>query len=234
MSQNTASSTSSETIAGHPNSQPCWLATNEFPQTTKIWHCNRCFASGRLWKSFLRQNERGKRGSPSLEGSFWGCPKRGHDRRVAARSLRTIAQRPNYLEIGRSLSTDPTRSVTSICEHLGISRPTYYRYIRFDLNNIAETNAEWSCVVGVELSSLEQLSIPLVYETLLETFSPWGAYAPLVHIVLGHFNSKVSGGFGKNLYFGAVCFISVKIGNLEHCKHCKLLHSVCECLYYYY
>ncbi|MCY7283098.1 MAG: recombinase family protein [Cyanobacteria bacterium CAN_BIN43] len=33
------------------------------------------------------------------------------------------------IEIGRSLSTDPTRSVSSICEHLGISRPTYYRYI---------------------------------------------------------------------------------------------------------
>ena len=33
------------------------------------------------------------------------------------------------IEIGRSLSTDPTRSVTSICEHLGISRPTFYRYI---------------------------------------------------------------------------------------------------------
>ena len=46
------------------------------------------------------------------------------------------------IEIGRSLSTDPTRSVTSICEHLGISRPTYYRYIRFDLNNIAKTNTE--------------------------------------------------------------------------------------------
>ena len=33
------------------------------------------------------------------------------------------------IEIGRSLSTDQKRSVTSICEHLGISRPTYYRYI---------------------------------------------------------------------------------------------------------
>lgn len=33
------------------------------------------------------------------------------------------------IEIGRALSTDPRRSVTSICEHLGISRPTYYRYI---------------------------------------------------------------------------------------------------------
>ncbi|HEY9696121.1 MAG TPA: recombinase family protein [Trichocoleus sp.] len=33
------------------------------------------------------------------------------------------------IEIGRSLASDPKRSVTSICEHLGISRPTYYRYI---------------------------------------------------------------------------------------------------------
>ena len=33
------------------------------------------------------------------------------------------------IEIGRSLAADPKRSVTSICEHLGISRPTYYRYI---------------------------------------------------------------------------------------------------------
>ena len=36
---------------------------------------------------------------------------------------------PQQIEIGRSLSTDPTRSVSSSCEHLGISRPTYYRYI---------------------------------------------------------------------------------------------------------
>jgi DNA invertase Pin-like site-specific DNA recombinase len=33
------------------------------------------------------------------------------------------------IEIGRSLAVDPKRSVSSICEHLGISRPTYYRYI---------------------------------------------------------------------------------------------------------
>lgn len=33
------------------------------------------------------------------------------------------------IEIGKSLAADPTRSVTSICEHLKISRPTYYRYI---------------------------------------------------------------------------------------------------------
>lgn len=36
---------------------------------------------------------------------------------------------PGQIEIGRSLAADPKRSVTSICEHLGISRPTYYRYI---------------------------------------------------------------------------------------------------------
>ncbi len=42
------------------------------------------------------------------------------------------------IEIGRSLAADPKRSVTSICEHLGISRPTYYRYISPELNNIAE------------------------------------------------------------------------------------------------
>jgi DNA invertase Pin-like site-specific DNA recombinase len=33
------------------------------------------------------------------------------------------------IEIGRTLAADPTRSVTSICEHLNISRPTFYRYI---------------------------------------------------------------------------------------------------------
>ena len=36
---------------------------------------------------------------------------------------------PQQIEIGRSLAADPKRSVTSICEHLKISRPTYYRYI---------------------------------------------------------------------------------------------------------
>jgi len=36
---------------------------------------------------------------------------------------------PQQIEIGRSLSTDQKRSVTSICEHLGISCPTYYRHI---------------------------------------------------------------------------------------------------------
>jgi DNA invertase Pin-like site-specific DNA recombinase len=36
---------------------------------------------------------------------------------------------PQEIEIGRSLAADPKRSVTSICEHLGISRPTFYRYI---------------------------------------------------------------------------------------------------------
>jgi DNA invertase Pin-like site-specific DNA recombinase len=33
------------------------------------------------------------------------------------------------IEIGRSLAADPKRSVSSICKHLGISRPTFYRYI---------------------------------------------------------------------------------------------------------
>lgn len=42
------------------------------------------------------------------------------------------------IEIGRSLAADPKRSITSICEHLGISRPTYYRYISPELNNITE------------------------------------------------------------------------------------------------
>lgn len=36
---------------------------------------------------------------------------------------------PQEIEIGRSLAADSKRSVTSICEHLKISRPTYYRYI---------------------------------------------------------------------------------------------------------
>ncbi len=46
---------------------------------------------------------------------------------------RTGGRRPKLtqqqIEIGRSLAADPTRSVTSICEHLQISRPTFYRYI---------------------------------------------------------------------------------------------------------
>lgn len=33
------------------------------------------------------------------------------------------------IAIGRSLSVDPKRSMASICKHLNISRPTYYRYI---------------------------------------------------------------------------------------------------------
>ncbi len=33
------------------------------------------------------------------------------------------------IDVGRSLAADQTRSVSSICEHLNISRPTYYRYI---------------------------------------------------------------------------------------------------------
>jgi len=36
---------------------------------------------------------------------------------------------PQQIEIGRSLAADPRRSVSSICTHLGISRPTYYRHI---------------------------------------------------------------------------------------------------------
>lgn len=36
---------------------------------------------------------------------------------------------PDQIAIGRSLAADPKRSVSSICEHLGISRPTFYRYI---------------------------------------------------------------------------------------------------------
>ncbi len=42
------------------------------------------------------------------------------------------------IEVGRSLAADPKRSVSSICEHLGISRPTYYRYICPNLRNLAE------------------------------------------------------------------------------------------------
>ena len=42
------------------------------------------------------------------------------------------------IEIGRSLAADPKRSVTSICEHLGISRTTYYRYICPESSNSAE------------------------------------------------------------------------------------------------
>ncbi|MBD1851433.1 hypothetical protein [Leptolyngbya sp. FACHB-711] len=45
---------------------------------------------------------------------------------------------PQEIEIGRSLAADPKRSVTSICEHLGISRPTYHRYINLELNHTAE------------------------------------------------------------------------------------------------
>ncbi len=36
---------------------------------------------------------------------------------------------PEQIAIGRSLASDPNRTVTSICEHLEISRPTFYRYI---------------------------------------------------------------------------------------------------------
>ncbi len=47
---------------------------------------------------------------------------------------------PQEIEIGRSLAADPKRSVTSICEHLGISRPTYYRYISPELSSTAENS----------------------------------------------------------------------------------------------
>jgi DNA invertase Pin-like site-specific DNA recombinase len=36
---------------------------------------------------------------------------------------------PQQIDMGRSLAADPKRSVSSICNHLNISRPTYYRYI---------------------------------------------------------------------------------------------------------
>jgi DNA invertase Pin-like site-specific DNA recombinase len=36
---------------------------------------------------------------------------------------------PQQIDVGRSLAADPKRSVSSICKHLGISRPTYYRYL---------------------------------------------------------------------------------------------------------
>lgn len=37
------------------------------------------------------------------------------------------------IDMGRTLAADPKRSVSSICEHLGISRPTYYRHISEDI-----------------------------------------------------------------------------------------------------
>lgn len=46
--------------------------------------------------------------------------------RLGGRRQKLSAQQ---IEICRTLAADPQRSVTSICEHLGISRPTYYRYI---------------------------------------------------------------------------------------------------------
>jgi len=33
------------------------------------------------------------------------------------------------IDMGRSLAADPKRSVSSICQHLEINRPTFYRYI---------------------------------------------------------------------------------------------------------
>ncbi len=40
---------------------------------------------------------------------------------------------PQQIAIGRSLAADPKQSVSSICNHLNISRPTYYRYINPNL-----------------------------------------------------------------------------------------------------
>lgn len=45
---------------------------------------------------------------------------------------------PQEIEIGRSLAADPKRSVSSICKHLSISRPTYYRYIFREQGIIAQ------------------------------------------------------------------------------------------------
>ncbi len=42
------------------------------------------------------------------------------------------------IEIGKLLAADPKHSVTSICDHLGISRPTYYRYISSTSSNLVE------------------------------------------------------------------------------------------------
>lgn len=36
---------------------------------------------------------------------------------------------PQQVAIGRSLAADPNRTVTEICQTLGISRPTFYRHI---------------------------------------------------------------------------------------------------------
>jgi len=48
---------------------------------------------------------------------------------------------PEQIAIGRSLAADPTRSVSSICEHLNISRPTYYRYIHPAIKHAEPTAA---------------------------------------------------------------------------------------------
>jgi DNA invertase Pin-like site-specific DNA recombinase len=47
---------------------------------------------------------------------------------------------PQQIEMGRSLAADPHQSVTAICEHLKISRPTYYRYIYPSMTAIAPTS----------------------------------------------------------------------------------------------
>ena len=49
------------------------------------------------------------------------------------------------VEIGRSLAADPKRSVISICKHLGISRPTYYRYICPNASKREGKKAESEC-----------------------------------------------------------------------------------------
>lgn len=56
------------------------------------------------------------------------------------------------IEIGRALAADPTRSVTSICEHLNISRPTFYRYIHPNVK-LAEKPEPTGQVVGIGTAS---------------------------------------------------------------------------------
>ena len=55
---------------------------------------------------------------------------------------------PEQIAIGRSLASDPNRTVTSICEHLEISRPTFYRYIMPTVKlepTTRTTNSESGC-----------------------------------------------------------------------------------------
>lgn len=51
--------------------------------------------------------------------------------RKGGRKLKMSAQQ---IEIARTLAADPNRTVTEICEHLGISRPTYYRHVAKRIN----------------------------------------------------------------------------------------------------